>query len=187
MLLLTKSIEGAPVMSLQTGGKLGEITVPIIDPRNLKITAYHVAGPRIHEESVVHTSDIREIGTLGVIVNDAGTIMPIDDGLVRLEEVRAIKFKLIGKPVVDDSGKKLGKVSDYAVDSDDFMVMKLHVAQSVMKNLSSSALIIDRSQIIDVTDTTITVRSGTVTQQKGLAQALNPFRRSSSNLSPSAE
>ena len=171
-------------MSLQTGGKLGEAGVPVIDPRNLQIAAYHVSGPRIHEESVLHTSDIREVGPLGIIVNDAHDIMPIDDGLVRLDEVRAMNFELKGKTVVDESGSRLGRVSDYAVDADDFKVMKLHVAQSMMKNLSNSALIIDRSQIVDITDTTITVRSGAVRQSAGLAQVLNPFRRATTSPLP---
>lgn len=182
MLLLTKSLEDVAVMSLQTGGKLGDIGAPVIDPRTLQVVAYHVTGPRVHEDSVLHTADIREVGPLGIIVNDANNIMPINDGLVRLEEVLAMRFTLTGKAVVDESKTKLGKITDYAVDSEGFKILKLYVGQSVMKNLGNSSLIIDRSQIVDVSDTQITVRSGAVRQSAGLAQTLNPFRRQKGSL-----
>lgn len=164
-------------MSLQTGGQLGSLMQAIIDPRSLQIMAYYVAGPRIHEESVLHTSDIREVGSLGAIVNDANDIMAVDTELVRLREVLSMQFSLIGKAVITDSKQRLGRVSDYAVDSESFKIMKLHVAQSIMRNLGNSALIIGRSQIVEITDEHIVVRSATVQQTTGLMQAINPFRR----------
>lgn len=180
MLLLNKSLINTPVMSLQSGGQLGSTVATVIDPRKLQIVALYVAGPRIHEVSVLHTSDIREVGPLGLIVNDADDIMPVGEDLVRLQEVIAMRFELIDKTVLDDTKKKLGKVTEYTVDSDSFMVKKLHVGQSVFKNLSNSSLLIDRSQIVEVTDKTIVVRSASVPETSGLGQLINPFRKSSS-------
>jgi len=182
MLTINTSLAQAPVMSLQTGGQLGEIQAAIVDPRKLQVVAFYVGGPRIQTKSVLHTTDIREIGPLGVIVNAADDIMDLDQDLVRLQEVINLQFTLIGKPVVDDTRHKLGKVTEYSLDTTTFLIKKLHVSQSIMKNLMSSSLMIDRSQIIEVTDGAITVRSATVPQQSGLAQALNPFRKSRSSL-----
>lgn len=177
MLVLNKSITDIPVMSLQSGGTLGTAMQPIIDPRKLQIIAYYVAGPRISETSVLHTSDIREYGSLGFIVDDADSIMSLDDDLVRLNEVINFRFSLIGKAVVNEDKKKLGKVLEYTVESDSFMIQKIHVSQSVLKNISSSSLLIHRSQIIEITDHQIIVKSTAIREPLNLGQALNPFRK----------
>ena len=183
MLLLNTQLENVPVMSLQTGSSLGVAATPIIDPRKLQIAAYYVTGPRIQATSIVHTSDIREVGPLGFIVDGADVVMELDEDLIRLQEVVNFKFTLLGKTVVDDHKKRLGKVSEYTVESDSFIVQKLHIAQSVMKNLTSSKLIIHRSQIVEITDHAIVVRSATVQQPIGLSQVMNPFRKAQ-GLSP---
>lgn len=177
VLLLGSQLTNTPVMSLQSGSALGAVGEPIIDPRKLQVVAYYVLGPRISETSIVHTSDIREYGPLGFIVDGADSVMALDEDLVRLQEVIKFKFSLLGKSVVDDTKKKLGKVADYALESDSYNIQKIHVNQSVIKNFSNANLIIHRSQIIEVTDSTILVRSATIPDQVGLAQAINPFRK----------
>lgn len=184
MLLLNSQLRNVPVMSLQTGTALGTATDPIIDPRKLQIVAYYIAGPRIQATSILHTADIREHGPLGFIVNGADSIMELDEDLIRLQEVIDFRFNLLGKMVVDDNKKRLGKVGEYTVESDGFTIQKLHVTQSVMKNLSSSNLIIHRSQIVEITDHLIIVRSADIPQTVGIAQAINPFRKNPHPLTP---
>ena len=188
MLVLNRRLESVPIMSLQNGSKLGQAQKPVIDPRKLQIIAYHASGPRIHQASVLHTADIREYGPLGFIVDGANAIMELDQDLVRLNEVIGFNFSLIGKLVIDDKKHKLGKVVEYTAETDGFFIQKLHVKQSLMKNFSNTNLIINRSQIIELNDQFIMVRSGSVQQPVGLAQAvLNPFRRPQSSLTPSPE
>ena len=144
--------------------------------------AFKVKGPRIFEDSVLHTTDIHEVGPLGLTVNSADDIMTLDHDLVRLNEVINLNFSLVGKTVVDDTGKKLGKVSEYSVETDSFIIKKLHVSLSIMKNISNTALIIDRSQIKEITDKSVIVRSASVKEATGLSQILNPFRKPASSL-----
>lgn len=186
MLLLYSQLNDTPVMSLQSGSELGKIGQPIIDPRNLSIIAYYVSGPRIQTLSVLHTDDIREFGPLGFIVDSADNIMTLDSDLVRLQEVISLNFYLIEKPVIDEQKKKLGKVSDYTFEAEGFSIQKIHVSQSIMKNLSNSQLMIHRSQIVELTDKEIIVRSATIPITTGLTQVLNPFRRSGGLASPEA-
>lgn len=177
MLVLNTQLENITVMSLQSGTSLGSALAPIIDPRKLQVVAYFVGGPRIQQTSVLHTSDIRELGPLGFIVDSADSIMELDEDLVRLQEVISLKFELIGKSVVDDTKTKLGKVIEYTLESDDFLIQKLHLSQSILKNIKSTSLLIHRSQIIEITDREIIVRSATARQPTGLSQILNPFRK----------
>lgn len=171
-------------MSLQTGGSLGTAFNPVIDPRKFQVVAYYVTGPRIQEVSVLHTSDIRELGPLGFIVNGTESIMPLDQDLVRLKEVIDLNFTLLGKTVVDENKKKLGKVAEYTLESEGFVIQKIHVSQSMMKNLKSSNLVIHRSQIVELNDHQIVVRSASVPESVGLSQVLNPFRKQQGSLAP---
>ncbi len=182
MLVLSPQLERASIMSLQSGTSLGVVADPIIDPRKLQVVAYYVTGPRVDNKSVLHSIDIREIGPLGLIVDSADSIMALDQDLVRLQEIIQLNFKLIGKPVYDDQKNRLGKINEYTLETDGFYIQKLHISQSVLKNIKSSNLIIHRSQIIEVTDQKIVVRSATVQEHVGLAQVLNPFRKNSQAL-----
>mgnify|MGYP003440691492 FL=1 len=152
MLVLNSHIQNVPVMSLQSGASLGTTSEPIIDPRKLQIVAFKVIGPRVLEPSVLHTIDIRELGPLGFIVDGADNVMTLDEDLVRLQEVIKLNFNLIGKIVIDETKKKLGKVLEYTLESESFFIQKIHVSQSVLKNLKNSNLLIHRTQIVEITD-----------------------------------
>ncbi|MBQ3310144.1 hypothetical protein IJG73_01740, partial [Candidatus Saccharibacteria bacterium] len=53
---------GCPVLSLHVGGKIAQVTSPIIDPNNLKIIAYKISGPMVGKETgdILRTEQIRE-------------------------------------------------------------------------------------------------------------------------------
>lgn len=184
MLMLNSQLQRVPIMSLQSGSSLGVAAEEIIDPRKLKIVAYHVTGPRITEASILHASDIREVGPLGFIVDSTDEIMTLDDSLIRLNEVIGFHFQLLGKQVIDDTKKKLGKVVEYAIESESFTIQKLHVSQTILKNIKNSNLIIHRSQIIEINDKAIIVRSATIEAPTSFAQVINPFRKAPAPLRP---
>ena len=180
MIALSTQISGTPIMSLQNGGELGIAEKAIIDPRKLQVIAYYATGSRILETSVLHTSDIRELGPLGIIVDSADSIMVLDEDLVRLQEVVNLNFELIGLQVIDDTKQKLGKIVDYTLETDGFYIQKIHVSQSMLKNITNTNLIIHRSQIIEITDTKVIVKSATIKQSTKISQMINPFRKTTS-------
>ena len=59
---------------------------------------------------------------------------------------------MFGKPVVTISKKKVGKVSDYAIETETMYIQKIYVAQSVLKSFTGGSLSVDRTQINEVTD-----------------------------------
>ena len=182
MLLPSNRLIGAPILSLQTGASLASSSDVIIDPRSLHVTAFYCEGKLLDSQpAILHTSDIRESSTMGFIVDSADSIMPPND-LVRLQEIIDFQFKLPGIKVVDDRGKKLGTVSDFLTNSLDFLIQKIYVKRPLFKRVSASDLIIDRAQIVDVTNEKITVKSPTVTVEAPTQTANaglsfeNPFR-----------
>lgn len=181
MLLPINRLIGTPIMSLQTGAELAHTTAPIIDPRQMAIVAFYVEGSMVDTRpSILHISDIRELSDIGMIINDSDNLMATD-GLVRLQEIIDFEFELIGIKVVDEQGHKLGKVSDYAVDPDSYVIQQLYTEQGLIKSLSHISNVIHRSHIVSVTNHEIVVKSPTVpveeTEARTLAQAfVNPFR-----------
>lgn len=184
MLIWKERLDNCPVMSLQTGGELGTVTEPIIDPRDLRIVAFYVVGPLLADSlSVLHTEDIREYGSLGMIVNDSDDIMAVSDELVRLKQIIDYKFSLIGMRVVDTQRKKLGKVSDYVVDSTSFLITKFSVKAPLLGGVGRSDLLIGREQIREINNDEIVVAAPTVKEHRQekitpapLPAFDNPFR-----------
>lgn len=119
--------------------------------------------------------DIREINRQGIVIDRHDTLVYKQD-LVKFKDVINIKYELAGKRVVTESGDKLGKVSDFVVDDKSFFIKKVYSRQSVVKNFSGTGVIIDRSQIVEVTDSKIVVKDATIskeqTQKQGLLSAL---------------
>ncbi len=159
MLVLSNSFTDKPVASIQSGHRVAVVQNQIIDPKDLKIFALTVDSPNLGTNLVVHTEDIRDFNHQGIIVDSNDQLMTFDDDLVRLKKVAEINFHLIGKSVYTENGKKLGKVSEYVVDTDSFFITKLHVNRSMAKSFGSSQLIIDRSQVVKVTDRRVVVKS----------------------------
>ena len=165
MLITINQMRGQSVMSLQTGQPLATIGNPIINPRNLKIVAFYVSGPLVdYDPAVLFTEDIREFGDIGVIVDGADNIMS-PEGMVRLGEVIGYNFTLDGIHVADDHKRKLGKVENYTLDPETFDIQQLYLKPTLMQSLSISSLTINRSQIIDINNDRIVVRTPTVKEK----------------------
>jgi len=171
-----------PIMSLQTGAKIAETGAFIIDPRELKVVAFYCGGPRLDVNPAILTvADIREIGALGIIVDSADVLVAPED-LVRLKEIIHFNFVLEDKPVVETSGRKLGHIVNYTLDSKSLYIIKLQVRPGMWQSFKTTELLIDRSQVDHVTDQEVVVRHAATTDEKKKQVASapildNPFRR----------
>ncbi len=157
MLLLSQTILNKPVLSLRTGGQIAHIFNYIINPNNFKVEGFYCHDHESKKDLILLYQDVRNIIGQGIIVNDQD-VLSTADILVRLQEVLKINFVLIGKPVVTVGKEKVGKVKDFAIDSETFYVQKIYVGRSLIKSLGSGQLSIDRTQIIEVTDTKIIIQ-----------------------------
>jgi hypothetical protein len=146
-------------MSLHTGGPVATAVEPVINPHNLKILGWWCKAPG-GKELVLLADNVREVMANGLAINDEGALSTPDE-LVRFSEILDIRFQLVDK-LVKTKRQKLGKVSDYSYN-DGFFVQKLYVARSLVKVFSSDdTLLIDRTQVLEVTDHYILVRDSDV-------------------------
>lgn len=167
-------------MGLQTGSQLAIAKTPIIDPGNLKIVAYEVDGPLLTEKpSFIRIADVRELSDVGMIIDSSDEFIGAND-VVAIEKVYKQGFRLIGLNVIDESKRKLGKVDDYSLDTGNFAIQQLSVRRGVLKSLSETELLIHRSQIVEINDISIIVRT-TAKKLESIAKTghlnyMNPFR-----------
>ena len=180
MLLLGSRLIDTPIMGLQTGTRLAITKSPVIDPSDLKIIAYEVDGPLLVEHpSFIRIADVRELSNVGMIIDSNDEFVGIDD-IVALKKIYELNFRLIGLNVIDESKHKLGKVNDYSLDTDSFIIQQLNVKRGIIKSLADTELLIHRTQIVEINDHTITVRTTAkklepITKPNQLTY-MNPFR-----------
>lgn len=179
MLITQSQLSSIPILSLHTGEVLSYTAQPIIDPRQLKIVAFYCSGPAISGSAVLHVSDIREFSNMGFIIDSVDNLMDLSEDLVRLQEVINLNFNLVGKQVRDTHKKKLGAVQGYSIDDRSFYIIKLNVKQTFWQSLIHSGLLIDRTQITEITPDHITVRSTDVEVRQEAPKPIveNPFRK----------
>ena len=185
MLTYAEHFDNTPVMSLQTGSELARASRAIINPHNLSIIAYELSGHLLDQQpSLLRIADIREIGSLGMIIDSTDEIVGLDD-IIDLKEVYEYNFELIDKLVIDDKKHKLGKVIGYTVDPDSFTIQQIQVKKPLFKSFSDVELLIHRSQVVKVTDDVVIVKSAIVEQKQTKAVVPsggmvfdNPFRKS---------
>jgi sporulation protein YlmC with PRC-barrel domain len=167
-------------MGLQTGSRLAATKRPIIDPGNLKIIAYELDGPLLTERpSFILTSDIRELSDIGMIVDSSDDFFGIND-VISVQKVINLGFELLGIAVIDESGRKLGKVQDYSLETDGYIIQQLNVKPGIVKSLTDTRLLIHRSQIVEINNSSIIVRSAATKldpiDQPDKLSCINPFR-----------
>ncbi len=160
MLLKGSHLINLPIMGLHTGTKLAVTKKPIIDPANLKIIAYEVDGPMLSEKpSYLRIADVRELSNIGMIIDSADEFFGPED-VVIINKILSLHFNLIGLNVIDETKHKIGKVFDYSIDTNSFIIQQLNVKPNIIKSISKPELLIHRSQIIEINDYAIIVKSG---------------------------
>lgn len=150
MLQLSNSLLNKQVMSLRTGTPIAVVTSPIINPDNLKIEGFYCQDRFNKQELVLLYQDIRDTLPQGFVVNDHDVLVDPEE-LVRLKDVIALDFELKGKQVVTSGKQKIGKVSDYATETETMYIQKIYVSQSLVKSFSGGSLSIDRTQVQEIT------------------------------------
>lgn len=168
MLKLSGTLLNLPVMSLRTGTQIAIANMPIINPNNLKIVGWWCSEPG-GKRSILLAEDVREAMPTGLAVNNEESLSDQAD-LIRHKEILNINFDLINK-LVKTKRSKIGKVSDYSYN-DGLFIQKLYVSRPLHKVFSSEdTAIIDRQQILEVSDHYILVRD---TEIRAGAEELAP-------------
>lgn len=148
---MSASLLNKPVLSLRADTAIATVIAPIINPDKLRIEGFYCQDRFDKKKQLVLLcQDIRDVLSQGYVVNDHDVLVEPEE-LIRLKNVMELDFQLVGKPVVTVSKERLGKVNDYAAETETMYIQKIYVGQSMLKSLTTGSLSIDRSQINEIT------------------------------------
>jgi uncharacterized protein YrrD len=156
MLQLSTSLLNVPVLSLRTSGMIATATEPIINPNNLRIEGFYCYDVFEKKQLILLCQDIRDTIKGSFVIDDHERLVEPDE-LIRLKDVIELRFDLLGKPIETTSKDKVGKVSDYAVETNSMYIQKIYASRSLLKSFTGGSLSIDRTQIVEVTNERIII------------------------------
>lgn len=183
MLIPYSNLINTPVLSLQTGGPIGYIEEPIIDPDSLKIIAFRLGGPLVSRssEDLLDVKSIREYSNYGMVIDSIDELVA-DDDVVKIGEVISLHFNLVDLKVETKKHSKLGRVSSYTLDPDSFIIQQIIVKRPTLKSFLDPELTISRKEIVEITDDKIVVKDEEKVLKKRaekedfIPNFVNPFR-----------
>jgi sporulation protein YlmC with PRC-barrel domain len=162
MQVLASNIKNLPVVSLQTGSTIAYAHEPVVDHAKLEVVAIQCTIPHQHQPLALLARDIRQLTAEHLVVDSEDELIDPYE-VVRLASLIKAHFRLQEKSVISDLGRRLGRISNYAIDLESNRIQKLYVRPSGMQAWLSSELTIDRMQIIDITPKHIIVRDSAMT------------------------
>lgn len=149
-------------MSLQSGETVATITDLIVDPSNLELVAFRCVSSRSDlSHPLLLARDIRQTALDCLIIDSEEELSEAED-IIRLKNLLELDFTPFHKIVVTDLGRHLGHVEDFTINLDTHRLQKLYVKRPLWRSWLGASLIIDRSQIIDVTTKHFVVRDATL-------------------------
>lgn len=158
MLKFVSQIVGLPVVPQDLPEPAGTIARPVVDPATGKVGAYELRSRQ--SRRFVSVIDIISYFEDGVVIRDNDAIQQPDD-LVRLKPLLSEPFTPSGVRVVTESGRRLGKVADYSIDTGSHLIAKLHIRPPFW--IWREELIIPREHVTKMSRREIVVRyDGTV-------------------------
>ncbi len=191
MLITSTRLIGTLVLSMQTGGPIGRVVEPIIDPDNLKIIAFHLAGSLIPRDgaNILDTSSIRDHFKNCFVVDDIDELVAPSD-VVKIAKILELNFDLIGLKVETKKGSKLGKIIDYTINLDDLTIQQIIVKRPTLKSLIDPELTIHRKEIVEITDYKVIIKDeekvikAKAEKENFVPNFVNPFRDSRPDFAP---
>ena len=185
MLIQGSRLIDIPVISMDSNTLLSQTVNPIINPYSLEILAYEVIGNMIGiKPCFIDINDIIRINSDGFIIHSKESLISKDKN-ADIEKYYDLKFGLIGMKAIDQNNHKLGKIIDFTIESNSFIIQQINIKRPLIKSLGDTELLINRKQIIEITDKIIVVSSGEYRHESKLEKVkssyVNPFRSTSTS------
>lgn len=170
-----------PILSLHTASRIAEVKSLVIDPNFLKVVAFEISAVSSKQRLFLEASSVREFSKMGMIVDSDEEFVEKDD-VIKLKETIDLGFSLDNMKVVSKKKAILGRIEDFIINTEDFQIMQLIVKRPIYKALIDPELVIGRSDIHEINDSEIIVKSeeGMIMKKSGtldfVPNFVNPFK-----------
>lgn len=185
MLVYASKLIGTPIFSVQAGGAITNVSSAIIDPNDLKIIGLKVNAPG----GILDVNSIREYSQYGIVIDSDDEIVTPDD-IIKIKDILALNFELVGLKVETKKGTKLGKIIGFSFNSDDFMVQQIIVKRPTIKSFVDPELTIHRREIVEIDDYKVVVKDeekvikARSEKEDFVPNFVNPFREKRPGFAP---
>lgn len=190
MLITNSRLIGTPVLSVQAGGPIGKVISTIVDPNDLKVIAFRLSGPLVDKnQNLLDARSVREYSGLGMVIDDIDELVA-DDEIIHISNILKLNFDLLSLKVETKKGSKLGKIQDFTVTSEDFIVQQIIVKRPTIKSLIDPELVISRKEIVEITDYKVIIKDEEkvlkqrATKEDFVPNFVNPFRNHEPGFAP---
>lgn len=170
-----------PILSLHTASRIAEVKGLVIDPNFLKVVAFEISAVSSRQSLFLEASSVREFSKMGMIVDSDEEFVEKDD-VIKLKETIDLGFSLDNMKVISKKKAMLGRIEDFIINTEDFQIMQLVVKRPIYKALIDPELVIGRSDIHEINDSEIIVKSeeDTIMKKSGtldfVPNFVNPFK-----------
>jgi hypothetical protein cdiviTM7_02774 len=170
-----------PILSLHTASRIAEVKGLVVDPNFLKVVAFEISAASSRQSLFLEASSVREFSKMGMIVDSDEEFVEKDD-VIKLKETIDLGFSLDNMKVISKKKAMLGRIEDFIINTEDFQIMQLIVKRPIYKALIDPELVIGRSDIHEINDSEIIVKSeeGTIMKKSGtldfVPNFVNPFK-----------
>ena len=158
MLIEGSKLLNYPILSLHTASRIAEVKDLVVDPNFLKIVAFEISAVSSKQRLFLDVTSVREFSKMGMIVDSDEEFIEQND-VIKLKETIELGFTLENMKVVTKKKTMLGRVEDFMVTTDGFQVMQLIIKRPIYKALIDPELVIGRSEIHEINDNEIIVKS----------------------------
>ena len=158
MLIEGSRLLNYPILSLHTATEIARVKALVVDPNYLKIVAFEVVAINSRKRLFLDVNSIREFSKVGIIIDSDEEFVEQGD-IIKLNEIIALGFVLDHIKVVSKKKSLLGHVQDFTVVTDNFQIMQLIVRRPIYKALIDPELVIGRSEVQEINDTEIVIKS----------------------------
>lgn len=155
-LVLASSMLRLPVGTLEPPIKVGRVKDVVIDPKGGVFHGLTVSTSLLKPPFFLSGSDIIAVDRAGVVIKSTDSLVDIAE-VVRAKEALKEGIRVIGLKVLTQSRKKVGRVSDLAIDLEGQRVAKYYIrswfseriipATSVVK-ITKKELVIESDEAI---------------------------------------
>lgn len=127
MFIEAKKLIGLPLAAQDTQSKIGELRDIVVDPENGKLLGFLVQeGSFLSSRKALSIIDVIDWDPNGLVTATIDNLVELKD-IVRIKELVNKNMELLGKKAKTESGKSLGEIENFLIDTDTQTVVKFYL------------------------------------------------------------
>ena len=154
---LASEIINLDVFCLEDNTVLGKVKDLVIDPTNGKLVAFKIYGKGIKkDQNLVSVLEVKHLDR-EVLAIESKSKIESENELPRPYEILKSKIRILKNKVFTESGNLVGRVSDYALDSNTSQLSRIYVSGNGLSFFFGRERVFSFLQIVEITKNKIIV------------------------------